>query len=74
MSIDMATEPLDIEQKTRVTITQHLAFKAACAELGLKQADVLRVLLVQFLRLHHRNQSLQALGLGDMTGLATDRD
>jgi len=56
-------ESLDIEQKTRLTISQHLAFKSACNDLGIKQADVQRALILQFLRDHHQNTSLQAIGL-----------
>lgn len=62
MVIDM-TEPLDIEQKTRLTWSQHVAFKATCAELGLKPADVQRALILRFIREHHAGQALQAIGL-----------
>lgn len=53
MNAAMANEPLDIEQKTRLTLSQHLAFKTACAEIGIKQADVQRALILNFLRDHH---------------------
>lgn len=56
-------EQLDIEQKTRLTLSQHLAFKAACSDLGIKQADVMRALILQFLRDHHANTALQSIGL-----------
>lgn len=68
MSAAMATEPLDIEEKTRLTLTQHLAFKHACAEVGIKKADVMRALILNFVRDHHRNTSLQSLGLQATSG------
>lgn len=58
------SDPLDIEQKTRLTLSQHLAFKAACADIGIKQADVMRALILQFLRDHHANTALHAVGIG----------
>lgn len=67
-------EKYEIEMKTRLSETQYLAFKAACGEVGLKQSDVMRALIVQFIRQHHRNQSLHALGLSDMPNLGTERD
>lgn len=68
------TEKYEIEEKTRLSTTQFIAFKAACSEVGLKRSDVMRALIVQFIRNHHRNQSLHALGLGEMPGLGTERD
>jgi hypothetical protein len=67
-------EKFEIEEKTRLSETQFIAFKAACSEVGLKRADVMRALIVQFIRQHHRNQSLHALGLADMPSVATERD
>ena len=67
-------ERYEIEMKTRLSETQYIAFKAACSEVGLKQSDVMRALIVQFVRQHHRNQSLHALGLADMPGLGTEMD
>lgn len=72
MSAAMAHEPLDIEQKTRLTLTQHLAFKHACAEVGIKQADVMRALILNFVRDHHRNTSLQSIGLQATSAEATE--
>lgn len=72
MNAAMAHEPLDIEQKTRLTLSQHLAFKSACAEIGIKQADVQRALILNFLRDHHRNTSLQCIGLQSTSGLDTE--
>lgn len=72
MSAAMANEPLDIEQKTRLTLSQHLAFKQACAEIGIKQADVQRALILNFVRDHHRNTSLQSIGLQATSGQATE--
>lgn len=72
MSSAMATEPLDIEEKTRLTLSQHLAFKAACGDIGIKKADVMRALILNFVRDHHRNTSLQSLGLQATSGQATE--
>lgn len=72
MNAAMAHEPLDIEQKTRLTLTQHLAFKQACAEVGIKQADVMRALILNFIRDHHRNTSLQSLGLQSTSGIGPE--
>lgn len=72
MNAAMANEPLDIEQKTRLTLSQHLAFKTACAEIGIKQADVQRALILNFLRDHHRNTSLQSIGLQSTSSQATE--
>ncbi len=72
MNAAMAHEPLDIEQKTRLTLSQHLAFKTACAEIGIKQADVQRALILNFLRDHHRNTSLQSIGLQSTSSQATE--
>lgn len=72
MNAAMATEPLDIEQKTRLTLTQHLAFKQACAEVGIKQADVMRALILNFIRDHHRNTSLRSIGLVSTSAEATE--
>mgnify|MGYP006274327749 CR=1 FL=1 len=72
MNAAMAHEPLDIEQKTRLTLSQHLAFKQACSEVGIKQADVMRALILNFLRDHHRNLSLQTIGLQSTTGQDTE--
>ncbi len=63
MLLLMTHENLDIEQKTRLTLSQHLAFKSACNALGIKQADVQRALILQFIRDHHQNTSLQSIGL-----------
>lgn len=63
-----------IEKRTWLSETQDIAFRAACSEVCLKQSDVMRALIVQFVRQHHRNQSLHALGLADMPGLGTERD
>lgn len=57
------TEPLDIETKTRLTLSQHVAFKATCAEIGLKPADVQRALILAFIRDHAVGQSLQTVGI-----------
>jgi hypothetical protein len=72
MNQSMAHEPLDIEQKTRLTLTQHLAFKTACADVGIKQADVMRALILNFVRDHHRQTALQSLGLQATSAQATD--
>lgn len=72
MNAAMAHEALDIEQKTRLTLSQHLAFKTACAEIGIKQADVQRALILNFLRDHHRNTSLQSIGLQSTPSQATE--
>jgi len=72
MNATMATEPLDIEEKTRLTLSQHLAFKSACADLGIKRADVQRALILQFVRDHHRNTSLQSIGLQATSVQATE--
>lgn len=72
MNAAMANEPLDIEQKTRLTLSQHLAFKQACNDIGIKQADVQRALILNFLRDHHRNTSLQSLGLQATSAQATE--
>lgn len=66
------SDPLDIEQKTRLTLAQHLAFKSACAEIGIKQADVMRALILQFLRDHHANTALQAVGIQSTARVATE--
>ena len=72
-SMDMLmTEPLDIEQKTRLTLSQHLAFKAACQDIGIKQADVQRALILQFLRDYHANTALQAVGIASTARAATE--
>jgi hypothetical protein len=65
-------EPLDVEQKTRLTWSQHVAFKAACAEIGIKQADVMRALILQFVRRHNIGKSLQSVGLDTSTAEDTD--
>lgn len=57
------TEPLDIETKTRLTWSQHVAFKAACSELGFKAADVQRALILNFIRSHHGGKALQKIGI-----------
>jgi hypothetical protein len=72
MSANMAIEPLDIEQKTRLTLTQHLAFKQACSEIGIKQADVQRALILRFIRDHHHDKSLQTVGLQATSALGTE--
>lgn len=71
MNAAMAHEPLDIEQKTRLTLSQHLAFKTACAEIGLEPAGVQRALILNFLRDHHRNTSLQSIGLQATSSMDT---
>lgn len=63
MNADMANEPHDVEEKTRLTLSQHLAFKSACSDIGIKKADVLRALILNFLRDHHKNTSLRSIGL-----------
>ena len=72
MNAAMANEPLDIEEKTRLTLSQHLAFKAACSDIGIKKADVMRALILNFVRDHHRNTSLQAIGLQATSIQATE--
>lgn len=72
MNVAMANEPLDIEQKTRLTLSQHLAFKQACSDIGIKQADVQRALILSFLRDHHRNTALQSLGLQATSGIGPE--
>ena len=57
------SEPLDIETKTRLSWSQHVAFRAACTELGLKAADVQRALIVNFIRAHHGGKALQRIGI-----------
>lgn len=66
------TERYEIEEKTRLSETQFIAFKAACSEVGIKRADVMRALIVQFIQQHHRRQSLHALGLSDTAGPGTE--
>lgn len=72
MNAEMANEPLDIEEKTRLTLSQHLAFKQACSEVGIKKADVMRALILNFVRDHHRNTSLRSLGLQSTSGVGTE--
>lgn len=72
MTNAMTIEPLDIEEKTRLTLSQHIAFKAACQQIGIKRADVMRALILQFLRDHHSNTSLQAIGLQATSAQATE--
>lgn len=71
MRTDM-TEPHDIEEKTRLTLSQHVAFKAACDEVGIKRADVMRALIVNFIRRQHVDKGLQALGLSATAGEGTE--
>ena len=72
MNSAMAHEALDIEEKTRLTLSQHLAFKQACNEIGIKKADVMRALILNFVRDHHRNTSLQSIGLQSTSSQATE--
>lgn len=72
MNAAMAHEPLDIEQKTRLTLSQHIAFKTACAEIGIEQAAVQRALILNFLRAHHGNKSLQSIGLESTSLVGTE--
>ena len=72
MTNAMTIEPLDIEEKTRLTLSQHIAFKAACQQIGIKRADVMRALILQFLRDHHANTSLQSIGLQATSAQATE--
>lgn len=65
------TEPLDIETKTRLTWSQHVAFKAACSDLGLKAADVQRALILNF-RSHHGGKALQKIGIETTSLEGTD--
>lgn len=65
-------EAYDIEEKTRLSATQFVAWKTACAEVGIKRADVMRALIIQFVAKHHRNQSLQAIGLGSTDDKGTE--
>ena len=71
MNMNMS-EPLDIEQKTRLTLSQHLAFKAACADIGIKQSDVMRALILDFVRKHHVGKSLQSVGIETSAVLGTE--
>lgn len=57
------SEPLDIETKTRLSWSQHVAFKAACSDLGLKSSDVQRALILSFIRSHHSGKALQKIGI-----------
>lgn len=66
------SEPLDIEQKTRLTWSQHVAFKATCSELGFKPADIQRALILQFIREHHAGKALHALGIANRTAEGTE--
>ena len=68
----MSHEPLDIEQKTRLTLTQHLAFKAACSDIGIKQSDVMRALILDFVRKHHMGKVLHSVGIETSAVLGTE--
>lgn len=72
MNSSMAHEALDIEEKTRLTLSQHLAFKQACNEIGIEKAGVMRALILNFVRDHHRNTSLQSIGLQATSGQDTE--
>ncbi len=68
----MAHEPLSVEEKTRLTYTQQLAFQQVCREIGIKRADVLRAMILKLIRDHHQQKALQAVGLESTAGGATE--
>jgi len=72
MNAAMAKESLDVEEKTRLTLSQQIAFRTACSEIGIHKADVMRALILKFIRDHYQDKALPAVGLHSTSASDTE--